>query len=504
MQQESLIFLYVCTGISLGFSFLSLILGLQKQRDKIYLIFGYIGISFSVYYFIYPYLEDPATKGIIRLTGILFILIGFGLFPLFFRFYSGYRNRFLLWSIPAGLFLTFFLFILSLLNIMEPFFWTLVSHILLSGIILYGLLSIRHLKKAKNKTVNIFMWLVMAPLILLAADDIFLFYFKSYSMTRFHAGLLPLDFFPIFFVILMGARIVRDFQLKLVAEKENASKEKQWHNLLERVKMLIIQVAKDGTILYVNPYLFELTGYTDQELINQHYIKLILDEKREESMERFSSHMEVHPNTMEKRWIRCKDGRVLIINWSVVTIYDINDHQTGILAIGVNVTQREQAFEEIETLKKQLETENITLKMKIAGSNQENEIIGQSEAFLYVINRAREVAETNANVILEGETGSGKEVIARYIHRISQFSQGPFITVNCPAIPKDLLESELFGHEKGAFTGAAGQKKGWVELADNGTLFLDEVGDLPLDIQPKLLRFIQDGKFNWLGSEKEN
>jgi formate hydrogenlyase transcriptional activator len=131
-----------------------------------------------------------------------------------------------------------------------------------------------------------------------------------------------------------------------------------------------------------------------------------------------------------------------------------------------------------------------------------DEIIGESPALKEVLRQVEVVAPTDATVLLQGETGTGKELIARAIHRRSARQGQPFVTVNCAAIPAGLLESELFGHERGAFTGAVAHKPGRFELAHQGTLFLDEVGDLPLDLQPKLLRVLQEQAFERLGSAR--
>jgi formate hydrogenlyase transcriptional activator len=128
------------------------------------------------------------------------------------------------------------------------------------------------------------------------------------------------------------------------------------------------------------------------------------------------------------------------------------------------------------------------------------QIIGNSPALESVLEQVERVAPTDSTVLVQGETGTGKELIARAIHNLSSRCGRPFIKLNCAAIPFDLLESELFGHEKGAFTGAIAQKIGRFELADKGTLFLDEVGDIPLALQPKLLRVLQEQEFERLGS----
>jgi formate hydrogenlyase transcriptional activator len=130
------------------------------------------------------------------------------------------------------------------------------------------------------------------------------------------------------------------------------------------------------------------------------------------------------------------------------------------------------------------------------------QIIGNSSALESVLEQVERVAPTNSTVLIQGETGTGKELIARAVHNISSRCGRPFIKLNCAAIPFDLLESELFGHEKGAFTGAIAQKVGRFELADKGTLFLDEVGDIPLALQPKLLRVLQEQEFERLGSPR--
>ena len=132
----------------------------------------------------------------------------------------------------------------------------------------------------------------------------------------------------------------------------------------------------------------------------------------------------------------------------------------------------------------------------------EEEIVGDSLAIQYVLNQVRIVAKTDSITLIQGETGTGKEAIARAMHNHSLRNRGPFVKLNCAAIPGPLLESELFGHERGAFTGAFAQTKGRFQLADKGTLFLDEIGDLPLELQPKLLRALQEQEFERLGSSQ--
>ncbi|MDH4129063.1 MAG: sigma-54 dependent transcriptional regulator [Spirochaetota bacterium] len=149
-----------------------------------------------------------------------------------------------------------------------------------------------------------------------------------------------------------------------------------------------------------------------------------------------------------------------------------------------------------------LNNENLKLKEKLSFYESYPNIIGTSEAFIKIVQQALQLARTEAFCLLNGESGTGKEVICELIHKESNRKKGPLLKINCAAIPTNLLESELFGYEKGAFTGAYQTKKGLFELADNGTLFLDEIGDLDLTLQAKLLRVIELGEFNRVGGEK--
>jgi formate hydrogenlyase transcriptional activator len=160
------------------------------------------------------------------------------------------------------------------------------------------------------------------------------------------------------------------------------------------------------------------------------------------------------------------------------------------------------AFREIAELKEKLAEEKSYLEDEIRTILNFDEIIGESTGLKEVLQNVQTVAPTDATVLILGETGTGKELIARAIHRLSRRSNSPMVKINCSAIPTGLLESELFGHEKGAFTGAISRKTGRLELADKGTIFLDEVGDIPLEIQPKLLRVLQESEFERLGSSR--
>jgi formate hydrogenlyase transcriptional activator len=167
------------------------------------------------------------------------------------------------------------------------------------------------------------------------------------------------------------------------------------------------------------------------------------------------------------------------------------------LAIGV---ENALAYRQIGELTEKLAQEKLYLEDEIRGEMDFEGIVGQSSALRHVLNMVETVAPSDSTVLLLGETGTGKELIGRAIHDRSKRKDRTFVKLNCAAIPTGLLESELFGHERGAFTGAISQKIGRLELADQGSLFLDEVGDIPLEIQPKLLRALQEREFERLGS----
>ena len=179
------------------------------------------------------------------------------------------------------------------------------------------------------------------------------------------------------------------------------------------------------------------------------------------------------------------------------------------LGVNIDVTERKLAMEwlksalaEVQKLKDRLQEENIYLKEEIRTASDFGEIIGHSDALRKVLRKAEQVAPINTTVLILGETGTGKELLAHAIHNNSPRRKQPLVKVNCAALPAPLIESELFGHEKGAFTGADTQRLGRFAVADGGSIFLDEVGELPLDLQSKLLRVIEEGEFELVGSSR--
>ena len=202
-----------------------------------------------------------------------------------------------------------------------------------------------------------------------------------------------------------------------------------------------------------------------------------------------------------------------IMHLNARRIYD-QGNQTQLILLAIeDVTEREyykkhleelveERTAEIRNLKEQLEAERAYLQEEIKLAYNHENIVGQSDAINYVFYKVEQIAATDTNVLILGETGTGKELVARAIHGLSLRKNRALVKMNCAALPSNLIESELFGHEKGAFTGAQSRRLGRFEVADGATLFLDEIGELPLELQPKLLQVIQSGEFERLGSSE--
>ena len=228
---------------------------------------------------------------------------------------------------------------------------------------------------------------------------------------------------------------------------------------------------------------------------------------------------EIDHYRLEKRY-RSKNGKTIWGSLAVTLVAGKQSEEKKIIGMVEDISTRKQAEQEIidsrdnlekkvaertkeiRLLKDRLQAENLILRRELAESQSYGTIIGESHPIKTVISQIELVAPTDANVLIHGESGTGKELVAREIHRHSQRKEKPMIKVNCATIPKDLYESEFFGHVKGAFTGAVKDRIGRFEAADGGTIFLDEIGEIPLDLQSKLLRILQEGEYERLGEDK--
>jgi PAS domain S-box-containing protein len=307
-------------------------------------------------------------------------------------------------------------------------------------------------------------------------------------------------------ILVMSSYLVGEVvQASLLARTVTAN-EHRWRSLLENVNLLVVGVDNSECINFVNPHFCKVSGYSADEIMGERINALFPQKESEDPRIKSASAMAAEIRTHTHRELATKDGRHRHVDWYHTILRDADGQIIGTLSIGQDVTElkqteidRDSAIQKLETLKAQLEEENIFLKEEIANHLGFKEIVGRSNAIYYVLEKVQQVARTDATVLIQGETGVGKELIARAIHRTSTRSTKPFVNVNCTTLPANLVESELFGHERGAFTGADRLRKGRFEMADGGTIFLDEISELPIDLQSKLLRILQEGQFERIG-----
>ena len=280
------------------------------------------------------------------------------------------------------------------------------------------------------------------------------------------------------------------------AEEKLRQDEREFRQLIDFLPQHVLVLDKEGFLLQANQVMLDYNGHTLEEMQGAGTDERVkrdlhpddLERVRDERRRGFSSRV---PFEIEKRMLG-KDGRY---RWFLFRYKPLLNEQGGVtrwFATATDIDDRKRAEE-------RMRNENLALREEIDGSSMYEEIVGSSNALRVVLQHVAKVAPTDSTVLILGETGTGKELIARAIHKRSKRSAGAFIRVNCVAIPSSLISSELFGHEKGAFTGALQRRLGRFELADGGTIFLDEVGDLPADTQNALLRVLQEREFERVG-----
>ncbi|MDY6828573.1 MAG: sigma 54-interacting transcriptional regulator [Pseudomonadota bacterium] len=284
--------------------------------------------------------------------------------------------------------------------------------------------------------------------------------------------------------------------------------------LLKAVGEGIYGVNVDGLTTFVNPAAEAMLGWSAEELVGRNIHSLIHhshsngDPYPAESCPIYAAFHDGLVHKVHDEVFFRRDGAAIHVEYTSTPVKD-HDRLIGAVVVFRDVSERreaqarlEEALHEVERLKKRLEMENAYLLEELSTDHHCGEIVGQSAATGRIAHQVEVVAPTDANVLISGESGTGKELIARAIHQNSARRDRPLIRVNCAAIPRDLFESEFFGHTSGAFTGATADRVGRFELADGGTLFLDEVGEIPLELQGKLLRVLQEGQFEKVGESR--
>jgi PAS domain S-box-containing protein len=297
-------------------------------------------------------------------------------------------------------------------------------------------------------------------------------------------------------------RIVRWYNLNTdIEDRKHAEEalrrdEEEARRMTDAIPELILVLTPDGSPLYANAKLLEYAGMTLEDVLAEDFRGRVFHPSDVERLrdQRRQALSRGRPFEMEQR-VRRKDGQY---RWFLTRFNPLLDEQGDVLrwyATGTDIDGRKQAEERIQN-------ENLALREEIDRASMFEEIVGSSAALRTVLVQVAKVAPTDSTVLILGETGTGKELIARAIHKRSNRATRAFIRVNCAAIPSSLIASELFGHEKGAFTGALQRRLGRFESADGGTIFLDEIGDLPMETQVALLRVLQEREFERVGGSQ--
>jgi formate hydrogenlyase transcriptional activator len=286
---------------------------------------------------------------------------------------------------------------------------------------------------------------------------------------------------------------VANSELKVLLKES----EERFRDLFEEAPIAYVHEGLDSKFIKANRAAQKILGLRPDEVLTTYGKKMAPDtpdaqRRMQEAFESVGRGTDTSGVVLELR--RKDNGKPIWIQWWS------NPDKSGQFTRTMFIDITEQVLMEQEQAK--LQAQNQYLQDEIKLSHNYNEIVSKSNVFRAVLKKVEQVASTDATVLILGESGTGKELLCRAIHSTSKRGNRPLVKINCAALPANLIESELFGHEKGAFTGAFAQKIGRFELADGGTLFLDEIGELPLELQPKLLRILQEGEFERVGSSK--
>jgi PAS domain S-box-containing protein len=297
-------------------------------------------------------------------------------------------------------------------------------------------------------------------------------------------------------------------------EDELAHVKRQNELILEAAGEGIYGLDRDGKTTFLNPAAAHMLGFDPDALIGQPMHALLHHTRPDgssfprEECPIYAAFKDGAVHHVENEVFWRKDGSSFPVAYTSTPIHE-NGKLAGAVVVFKDITERKQAeqelrkaYAEVETMKDRLEAENVYLQEEIKVELNPAGIVGQSNPIQQVLHQVELVASTDASVLISGESGTGKELIACAIHEQSNRHERPMIRVNCAAIPRELFESEFFGHVKGAFTGAIKDRTGRFELADGGTIFLDEVGEIPMELQSKLLRVLQEGQIERVGEER--
>lgn len=521
---------FIFIGLFLAFSLGQVFLYFFDKKEKLYLLMAALGFFSSIYLFLSIHLHT--TNSLELLSDLLkwqiaAYLVVMGLLTAIINKIN--ENHFnLFFKGVMG-----FILVLIVVNFLEPngiifntieglgtkevfagdnyntFQGTLNQYYIPLALATYAVfisffvINARYAKRGKHQLRNrIFLWIMAVYLISNLYDVLLDFGLMS--------GVFLTEYMVLPIIMLLNMNVFIEIRKGREFQERYDEAYKNFMILIQHVELYVVALDAKREIRYANPYFMDRMGLEKLGAEQRDFKNLFM--AREEALDFDAifksiwrrgdvSHVDFSLINEKKE--------VYFVDWSIVPVKSTEGKVVELLAVGTDISSQVQtarelkmAVDQLSDAKEQLENENTLLRRNRATNGVRGHMIGNSDTMKYVYHSIEEVAQSDSTVLIEGETGVGKELVAKAIHDKSRRAEKPYIKVNCGALPKDLIESELFGHEKGAFTGAINSRKGRFELADGGTLFLDEIGELPLDLQAKLLRVLENSEFSRLGSEE--
>jgi PAS domain S-box-containing protein len=493
----------VTVGLCAAMGSASLGLGISGQRDKSYLLFGTM-CGLMVLFILLPpvgfIVADPAPYSTLVLFKRIPIFLYYAVFPWFIHFYTGQQKKLAPYLITSFTVLSYFVMAAEPLGLNPPL-WTYCALVIFATNLGYAIVGTMTMHRGGRRLEARWLGTAMAIFALLQASG---WATQIYQVTvgkHLYGEQLyfPIHLHSVALVFIVGLRLAMN---KLALERVVDIQRDRWKSFLSNLPLLILEVRRDGTIVTANQFAASRLGLSSpEEIVGLNWFDLFCTEQeKQRTMNLWAQRSHAASLAPTKDRFRVGDHESIVVHWlTFAATSDLNSQ--NVVLVGQDLTSQESAIVEVDRLRQEIEKEKLA-QFHSPITDSPKEIIGSSKALGYTLQKAKQVAATNATVLLEGETGVGKELFADYIHSNSSRKEKPFIKINCSAMPAELIEDELFGHEKGAFTSASSARAGKFELADGGTMLLDEIGELPLALQPKLLRVLQQGEFERVGGQK--
>lgn len=487
-------------GIAISLGLIEIWLAFSRKKFSTDFLFGFFTLVAGFYYL------SLGLQFEIKAIVLLFAVCMFALFPWYYAMELRYVQKKYLWSVTGLCIVYYTVVILDLTDYYSQLNYVFSYSVYVLTAI-YCFVALANMKLNSSFVFYPFLIVSLYYTIFVMEEMSFNYYGMQLPWRR-GLNFNYLDLFPMIIILNKLILIIRDQWNKGALEHSLNYYRENLNLILEKADKLVLALDAEGKIIYGNLAIKEMFGW-ENSIPKLPFEDLLQKKERQQfrtevlvSKNHKGSLISVHPSKKGKRTVA----------WSFIRQDSEGSQQTAvqIYLFGSDISRMKkteedlrEAYENLEILKNKLQAENIQLRTNSQVAQYDAKVIGNSPMFHYVMNRVEDAAPLDIPVLLEGETGVGKEIFANAIHEKSPRRHKPFIKINCAAIPGELLESEFFGYEKGAFTGAEKNKKGVFELADGGTLFLDEIGELPVSLQPKILRAIQEQRIQPLGAEQD-